>query len=192
MTIKVYYSEISAHKEVKKRQQKVMMILDSKSIPYDAVDITEAGKESDKEFMLTNAKPRGETKNCLSPQIFNGETYCGDFDDFELANEIDELEKFLNIERVERKTSLMQNGAMNGTSREGSAEKQETKVVEEEQPPPPAEPAETVPQEEETHPTFNEEEQMSTSEPAQEPPIVEEGLDNVEPDPEIEEEEEEE
>jgi len=186
MTIKVYYSEISAHKEVKKRQQKVMMILDSKSIPYDAVDITEAGKESDKDFMLTNAKPRGDAKSVLSPQIFNGETYCGDFDDFELANEIDELEKFLNIERVERKNSLMQNGAMNGngTSREGSAEKPEPTV---EEPPPPA--VESV--SEETHPTFNEEEQMPSSEPAQEPPIEEEGLDNVEPDPEVQEEEEE-
>ena len=54
-----------------------MMILDSKVIPYEAIDITEPGKEGDKEFMLNNAKPRGDTKKIFSPQIFNGEVYCG-------------------------------------------------------------------------------------------------------------------
>lgn len=32
--------------QVKKRQQKVMMILESKQIPYEAIDITEAGEIS--------------------------------------------------------------------------------------------------------------------------------------------------
>jgi glutaredoxin len=63
--------------QVKKRQQRVMMILESKQIPYEAIDITEAGKEVDKEFMLKNAKPRGDSKYILSPQIFNEEVYCG-------------------------------------------------------------------------------------------------------------------
>ena len=54
-----------------------MMILESKLIPYEAIDITEAGKEADKEFMMKNAKPRGDSKFILSPQIFNEEVYCG-------------------------------------------------------------------------------------------------------------------
>jgi len=54
-----------------------MMILESKHIPYEAIDITEPGKESDKDFMLTNAKPKGDSKAVLSPQVFNGEVYCG-------------------------------------------------------------------------------------------------------------------
>lgn len=53
------------------------MILDSKVIPYEAIDITEPGKEGDKEFMLNNAKARGESTKIFSPQIFNGESYCG-------------------------------------------------------------------------------------------------------------------
>ncbi len=54
-----------------------MMILDSKLVPYEAIDITDPARETDKEFMLTTAKPRGDAKYVLSPQIFNEEVYCG-------------------------------------------------------------------------------------------------------------------
>ena len=54
-----------------------MMILESKNIPFEAIDITEPGKEKEKDFMLANAKPRGDSKIILSPQIFNDDRYCG-------------------------------------------------------------------------------------------------------------------
>ncbi|CAG7833984.1 unnamed protein product [Allacma fusca] len=98
-------SKISGSKEVKKRQQRVMMILESKSIPYEAIDITEAGKEKDKDFMLSNAKPRAGAKIILSPQIFADELYCGDYDDFDLANENDTLEDFLHSPKIEKPAS---------------------------------------------------------------------------------------
>lgn len=62
--------------QVKKRQQRVLMILDSKNISYDVLDITEPGKETDKEFMQQNSKTR-ESKHPLPPQIFNEDAYCG-------------------------------------------------------------------------------------------------------------------
>lgn len=62
--------------QVKKRQQRVTMILESKNVAYSVIDITEPGKESDKEFMQQNSKTR-ESKHPLPPQIFNEETYCG-------------------------------------------------------------------------------------------------------------------
>jgi len=141
MVIKVYISGISSSKEVKKRQQRVMMILDSKCISYDPVDITEPGREDDKEFMKTNSK--SEDKKCpLTPQIFNDETYCGDYDSFDLANENDTLEAFLNVSGsdIKKRTPPPEikppaNGAIakaddqvNGsTSREGSSDKESTK-----------------------------------------------------------------
>lgn len=63
--------------QVKKRQQRVLMILESKNIPCEIIDITEPGKESDKEFMQQNSKPRGDQKYPLPPQIFSDEEYCG-------------------------------------------------------------------------------------------------------------------
>lgn len=52
------------------------MILDSKNVEYETIDITEPGKELDKEFMQTNGIAR-ESKYPLPPQIFNEEEYCG-------------------------------------------------------------------------------------------------------------------
>lgn len=52
------------------------MILDSKNIEYVVVDITEPGKENEKEFMQQNSKAK-EAKHPLPPQIFNEDDYCG-------------------------------------------------------------------------------------------------------------------
>lgn len=62
--------------QVKKHQQRVLMILDSKTIEYVVVDITEPGKENEKEFMQQNSKAK-TAKYPLPPQIFNEDDYCG-------------------------------------------------------------------------------------------------------------------
>ncbi|CAB0002319.1 unnamed protein product [Nesidiocoris tenuis] len=97
MVIKVYTSGISGNKEVKKRQQRIMMILESKGIAYEAIDITEPGNEDDKQFMQDHAKPKEGAKHPLPPQIFNELDYCGDYEGFDVANENDELEIFLKM-----------------------------------------------------------------------------------------------
>jgi len=62
--------------QVKKRQQRVLMILDSKNVEYEIIDITEPGKELEKEFMQANSNARNN-KYPLPPQIFNEDDYCG-------------------------------------------------------------------------------------------------------------------
>lgn len=52
------------------------MILDSKSIKYEVVDITEPGNEQEKQFMQENAEAKG-LRNPLPPQLFNESEYCG-------------------------------------------------------------------------------------------------------------------
>lgn len=103
MGVKVYVSGISGNKEVKKRQQRVLMILESRHIQFSVVDITEPGREPDKDFMQEKSTSLGATvsdtnpRHALPPQLFNDEQYCGDYDQFDMANEIDELEKFLKL-----------------------------------------------------------------------------------------------
>lgn len=69
--------------QVKKRQQRVLMILDSKNIQYEIIDITEPGKEAEKEFMQENSTNKGATisdqtpRHALPPQIFSDSEYCG-------------------------------------------------------------------------------------------------------------------
>lgn len=119
MVVKVYISGMSGNKEVKKRQQRVTMILDSKHIPYSIVDITEPGQEAEKDFMQKNSQRTGATvsdlnpRHPLPPQIFSDGEYCGDYDDFDMANEVDNLEVFLKLEAP--KTEVSQDQQKNGT-----------------------------------------------------------------------------
>jgi len=131
MVVRIYVSGISGNKEVKKRQQRVLMILDSKNVTYEVIDITEPGKEDDKEFMQNSSNSR-DSKYPLPPQLYNEDDYCGDYEDFDLANEMDELEEFLKLETNVSSTAeiildksqqdVKENG--NTSSREPSAEKE--------------------------------------------------------------------
>lgn len=100
--------------QVKKRQQRVLMILDSKVVKYETVDITEPGKEPEKELMQEKATSKGGTigdpnpRHALPPQLFYDELYCGDYDLFDLANELDTLEDFLKLAPGERHTPAVQ------------------------------------------------------------------------------------
>jgi len=53
------------------------MILESKKIPYTAIDITDPGQEEAKDYMVTNATPKPNAKVPVTPQLFNEAEYCG-------------------------------------------------------------------------------------------------------------------
>jgi len=124
------------------------MILDSKCIQYDTVDITEPGKESEKELMQNKSTSNGgtvsdpEPRHPLPPQIFNDEEYCGDYDAFDMANEIDTLEVFLKlapadttavssaqIELKQKENGEVKEGEKNSTEEEESPAGQEKAEV---------------------------------------------------------------
>ncbi|XP_063532646.1 SH3 domain-binding glutamic acid-rich protein [Cydia strobilella] len=155
MVVKIYISGISGNKEVKKRQQRVMMIMDSKNIKYDIIDITEPGREADKDFMQNNSTSNGGTvsdpnpRSPLPPQIFNDKEYCGDYDQFDLANEVDTLEVFLKVELPPEEPPAAEEKVVNGdaqktengdskASKENSQER-DTKSAEKEGTPAPKE-----------------------------------------------------
>lgn len=77
------HDDLSSNRQVKKRQQRVLMILDSKGIKYEVIDIAEPGKEAEKEFMQEKSTNKGTInpdqvpKHPLPPQIFADEEYCG-------------------------------------------------------------------------------------------------------------------
>lgn len=110
------------------------MILDSKNIKYEVVDIAEPGKETEKEFMHTNSTSTGATgsdpspRHPLPPQIYNDVEYCGDYDGFDLANEVDTLEQFLKMEpavttaEIELTTGKDKNGLKEEENKENSEE----------------------------------------------------------------------
>ncbi|XP_077367558.1 SH3 domain-binding glutamic acid-rich-like protein 3 [Festucalex cinctus] len=91
MPVKVFYASVSSNTEMKKRQQRIFMVLESKRISFERVDI--AANESDKELM----RQISGDSTALPPQICNGNSYCGDWSAFEDAVENDDLVAFLKL-----------------------------------------------------------------------------------------------
>merc|ERR1711892_1640809 len=88
--IKIFISGNSGSKEISTAQQKITMILKSLGIPILQVDISATGMDDQRDVMRASAKKKEGQRHALPPQIFNGEKYCGDYD---------ELEEFLCIPR---------------------------------------------------------------------------------------------
>jgi len=99
MGIKVYISGNSGNKEIVTHQQRIFMILNSLAIECEPIDISAPGMDEAKDYMREKGKKKDGQRYVLPPQIFNGEKYCGDYDDFDVANEDDLLEEFLGIPR---------------------------------------------------------------------------------------------
>merc|ERR1712033_81301 len=97
--IMMFISGNSGSKEITNRQHRILMILKSLGIAMKQVDISAPGMDEQRDFMRASAKKKEGQRHALPPQIFNGEKYCGDYDDFDVANEDDELEEFLGIPR---------------------------------------------------------------------------------------------
>ena len=97
------------------RQQTILHVLEARQIEHDTIDISAPGNQELRKFMREKGKKINGQRNALPPQIFNGEehrfSYCGglvlwktnfcffrgDFEDFDIANEDDNLEEFLGI-----------------------------------------------------------------------------------------------
>lgn len=97
--IRVFISGNSGNKEMVTHQNRILMILNSLGIETEAVDVAAPGMDDARDFMRANGKKSEKARHVLPPQIFNGDKYCGDYDDFDIANEDDHLEEFLGIPR---------------------------------------------------------------------------------------------
>nr|XP_033813374.1 SH3 domain-binding glutamic acid-rich-like protein 3 [Geotrypetes seraphini] len=91
MSIKLYCTSVTCSREIKAHQSDVTRILDGKCIKYEMVDISQ--DNSLREEMRTKS---GDPK-ATPPQIFNGDEYCGDYEQFRDAVEGDALNEFLKL-----------------------------------------------------------------------------------------------
>jgi len=101
----------SGSKEIANSQHRITMILKSLHLEHDLVDVAAPGTEKERDFMREHAKKKEGQRHCLPPQIFNGEKYCGGYDEFDVANEDDELEEFLGLPRKTPKVDPTKTGA---------------------------------------------------------------------------------
>ncbi|XP_016359311.1 SH3 domain-binding glutamic acid-rich-like protein 2 [Sinocyclocheilus anshuiensis] len=100
MVIRVYIASSSGSVAVKKRQQAIVGFLEANRISFEEVDITML--EDQRLWMYRNIpeEKRPEKGNPLPPQIFNGDEYCGDYEDFFQSKEMNTVFSFLRLPPV--------------------------------------------------------------------------------------------
>ncbi|XP_055750067.1 SH3 domain-binding glutamic acid-rich-like protein 3 [Salvelinus fontinalis] len=91
MGVKLYYTTVTASREVKSQQAEVMRILDSKSIQYELIDISVGGEVRDE------MRSKAGNPTAVPPQICNEDQYCGNYEMFSDAVEEDKVEQFLKM-----------------------------------------------------------------------------------------------
>ncbi|XP_069830782.1 SH3 domain-binding glutamic acid-rich-like protein 2 [Dendropsophus ebraccatus] len=97
MVTRVYTASSSCSTTIKKQQQELLQYLEAHNIDCEIVDITMS--EEQKQWMYKNI-PKDkwpEQGNPLPPQIFNDDTYCGDYNAFFEAKESNTVCSFLRI-----------------------------------------------------------------------------------------------
>ncbi|XP_058469807.1 SH3 domain-binding glutamic acid-rich-like protein 3 [Solea solea] len=91
MPLTVFYTSVSASREIKANQERITNVLDSKNIPYTIVDIAQDAEKKDLMRKISG------NPTALPPQICNEDVYCGDYTAFDNAVEEENLEEFLKI-----------------------------------------------------------------------------------------------
>ncbi|XP_040576141.1 uncharacterized protein [Lepeophtheirus salmonis] len=161
-------------------QQRIFMILNSLNIENAPVDIAGPGMDEARDFMRANGKKKEGERNVLPPQIFNEEKYCGDYDDFDIANEDDLLEEFLGLPKKAPLDDPAAGGVNENDASKLSKEDENAKTEEneEESPEEKSDEVTTEPEEhsKEPEPTKPEE----TVEEPSEPEVVDEQVEDTE------------
>ncbi|XP_029475136.1 SH3 domain-binding glutamic acid-rich-like protein 3 [Rhinatrema bivittatum] len=91
MNIKVYVTSVTCSRDIKAQQSDLTRILEGKCIKYETVDISQDNSLRD-EMRTKSGNPKA-----TPPQIFNGDEYCGDYEQFRDAVEADALKEFLKL-----------------------------------------------------------------------------------------------
>ncbi|PWS22511.1 hypothetical protein DKP78_18005, partial [Enterococcus faecium] len=87
----IYFSSVSGSREVKQQQSEIFQYLDAKKIMYKPMDITQDSSIKDE------MRSRVGNPTAMPPQVFNGDTYCGDYSMFFQAVEAGKAEVFFKL-----------------------------------------------------------------------------------------------
>ncbi|CAH2221624.1 SH3 domain-binding glutamic acid-rich 3 [Pelobates cultripes] len=92
MVVTIFITSVTGSRETKSKQCESMRIMDSKGIKYETVDIS-----VDNNLREQMREKAGDPK-ALPPQIFNGDHYCGGYEELVAAAEDGIVNKFLKLE----------------------------------------------------------------------------------------------
>jgi len=110
--VRLYISGNSGNQKIENEQQQIQRVLQMRKLEFELVDIMLPGNQNERAFMREHGKKKDGQRNVIPPQIFNGQEFRGDFEDFDIANEDDVLEEFLGLERLKPKIEPFKTGAV--------------------------------------------------------------------------------
>uniref|UniRef100_A0A8D3DAA2 SH3 domain binding glutamate-rich protein n=1 Tax=Scophthalmus maximus TaxID=52904 RepID=A0A8D3DAA2_SCOMX len=125
MVIRVFLASSSGSTAIKKKQQDVVAFLEALKVEYDPLDI--ACNEENRMWMRENVPEEKKPANGipLPPQIFNEESYCGDYETFFDAKEDNSVYAFLGLapppgSKEAARADETSHGVENGNHAEGN------------------------------------------------------------------------
>lgn len=94
----VYMSSVSSKQSIFKQQQAIFDFLDARGIEYLPIDMC-ANTAARPEMLEKIPEEKKDSGNIfLPPQVFNGTDYCGDFEQFFDAREMDLIYSFFKLD----------------------------------------------------------------------------------------------
>ncbi|CAN0295862.1 unnamed protein product [Lampetra planeri] len=85
------WPQMSTWCDIKSNQSDVWRVLEGKAVRFELVDI------ASNDELRQNMRHLSGNPTAVPPQIFNDNTYCGDYEQFAEAVELDSLESFLKL-----------------------------------------------------------------------------------------------
>ncbi|XP_029629235.1 SH3 domain-binding glutamic acid-rich-like protein isoform X25 [Salmo trutta] len=135
MVIKVFLASSSGSTAIKKKQQDVLGFLEALKVDYAPLDI--ACNEDNRMWMRENVPVEKKPTNGipLPPQIFNEESYCGDYETFFDAKEDNAVYAFLGLPPPpgSKKAPVKEEEAQEEVEDEEAKEEEELRQLEEEE-----------------------------------------------------------
>ncbi|XP_030642215.1 SH3 domain-binding glutamic acid-rich-like protein 3 [Chanos chanos] len=91
MSLTIYFSSVSGSRELKQQQAEIFQFLEARNIQYNALDIAQSPDVKDE------MRKKVGNPTAMPPQIFNKDTYCGDYQMFFDAKEEGKSEAFFKL-----------------------------------------------------------------------------------------------
>lgn len=132
--IMVYMTSVSSRLQITKQQRAILDFLDARGINYRPIDMCANTKARGQMLEKLPEESKEEGKTILPPQVFNGEDYCGDYEQFFDARECDLIYSFFKLEPPEGSSEyLAANPPKENEPEEADEEIEEVEEVEEDE-----------------------------------------------------------
>jgi len=129
----VYMTSVSSRLQISKQQRAILDFLDARGIEYRPIDMCANTKARGQMLDKLSEDKKEDGKQILPPQVFNGEDYCGDYEQFFDARECDLIYSFFKLNPPEGSSEYLTANPPKEAEPEEAEEIEEVEEEEEEE-----------------------------------------------------------